>query len=83
MHCIGPQKKGDTGRWGAFTVRPWIAQGKDPRSLANSYLVEYCNSDVNDKGGHGFGTTGGRGGFAVNTGFSGLVRRRVTSKTKS
>ena len=32
-------------------------------ALANSYLVEYCNSDVNDKGGHGFGTTGGRGGF--------------------
>lgn len=35
MHCYGP---------GVFTVKPWVAEGKDPTTLANSYLVEYCNN---------------------------------------
>ena len=28
----------------AFTTKPWVAEGKDVTSLANSYLVEYCNN---------------------------------------
>lgn len=40
---------GDT----VFTVKPWVAEGKDPRELANSFLIEYCNNiDI-------FGYTGG------------------------
>lgn len=35
MHCYGSS---------VFTVLPWIQQGLDPTSLANSYLVEYCNN---------------------------------------
>jgi hypothetical protein len=38
---------------GVFTVMPWVAEGKDPRALANSFLVEYCNNYDN------FGFTGG------------------------
>lgn len=35
MHCYGA---------GAFTVKMWLAAGLDPRTLANSYLIEYCNN---------------------------------------
>ena len=35
MHCYGES---------AFTTKPWVAEGKDVTSLANSYLVEYCNN---------------------------------------
>lgn len=35
MHCYG-----DT----AFTVKQWLQEGLDPRTLANSYLIEYCNN---------------------------------------
>ena len=54
MHCYGDS---------VFTVKSWLREGKDPRTLANSYLVEYCNNmDV-------FGHTGGipkPGGFLSN-----------------
>lgn len=45
MHCSQP-KTGCSStpagckRWSAFTVRPWVYQGLEPQSLANSYLVE-------------------------------------------
>jgi hypothetical protein len=39
MHCIKPPRD-----WGAFTVRPWVYQGKPVTALANSYLIEYCNN---------------------------------------
>jgi len=51
MHCYGNS---------VFTIKPWIAAGKDPRTLANSYLIEYCNNEDY------FGYTGGvpkAGGF--------------------
>ena len=48
MHCI---------KGGAFTVRPWVAEGRNPADLANSYLIEYCNNADS------FGVTAGRGGF--------------------
>lgn len=35
MHCYGES---------AFTIKPWVAEGKDPTQLANSFLVEYCNN---------------------------------------
>jgi alpha-galactosidase len=35
MHCYGDS---------AFTVKNWLVEGKDPRSLANSFLIEYCNN---------------------------------------
>ena len=38
---------------GIFTVLPWVAAGKNPIALANSFLVEYCNNYDN------FGFTGG------------------------
>eukprot|EP01052_Picozoa_sp_SAG31_P004238 SAG31_NODE_174_length_21353_cov_23.387974_8_plen_293_part_00 len=58
MHCIRPPRpKGYPNEYGAFTVRPWVSQGKDVLALANSYLVEYCNNQPF------FGTTAGRGGF--------------------
>ena len=44
MHCVPAQ---------AFTVRPWVAAGLDPTTLANSYLIEYCNNANN------FGHTAG------------------------
>jgi len=51
MHCYGNT---------VFTIKPWVTEGKDPRELANSYLIEYCNNlDF-------FGYTGGvpkPGGF--------------------
>lgn len=54
MHCYGNS---------VFTVIPWLQQGLDPTTLANSYLVEYCNNeDV-------FGYTAGvpaPGGFLSN-----------------
>ena len=60
MHCIAPKQQTTgppTGRFGAFTTRPWVAAGLDPRTLANSYLAEYCNNkDI-------FGTTGEKEGF--------------------
>ena len=45
MHCSRPKSGCDSSpegcdRWGAFTVRPWVYQGLNPESLANSYLVE-------------------------------------------
>eukprot|EP00947_MAST-08B_sp_MAST-8B-sp1_P001967 g1967.t1 len=60
MHCIGPPKGctgSKCGKWGAFTVKPWVYEGKDPRQLANSFLAEYCNNKVP------FGTTGKAEGF--------------------
>ena len=45
MHCITPNPKGG-GFSGAFTVRPWAAEGREPGDVANSYLVEYCNNAV-------------------------------------
>eukprot|EP00039_Didymoeca_costata_P015960 m.278632 g.278632 ORF g.278632 m.278632 type:complete len:599 (+) comp16316_c1_seq7:78-1874(+) len=54
MHCYGDS---------VFTVKTWLQQGLDPRTLANSYLVEYCNNM--DK----FGYTNGipsPGGFLSN-----------------
>ena len=54
MHCYGNS---------VFTVFPWISQGLDPRALANSYLVEYCNNEDT------FGSTDaaqGPGGFLSN-----------------
>lgn len=27
-----------------FTIRPWLREGLDPATLANSYLIEYCNN---------------------------------------
>ena len=46
MHCIRPPRpKGYPNAYGAFTVRPWVQRGKDVTSLANSYLVEYCNNE--------------------------------------
>ena len=35
MHCYGEN---------VFTTKPWVAEGKDVTTLANSYLVEYCNN---------------------------------------
>ena len=35
MHCYGNT---------VFTIKPWVTEGKDPRELANSYLIEYCNN---------------------------------------
>jgi alpha-galactosidase len=35
MHCYGTN---------TFTVKPWLAEGRDPTTLANSFLVEYCNN---------------------------------------
>lgn len=35
MHCYGDN---------VFTVVPWYQSGLDPTTLANSYLVEYCNN---------------------------------------
>jgi hypothetical protein len=29
---------------GVFSVLPWVRSGLDPTTLANSYLVEYCNN---------------------------------------
>ena len=46
MHCIHPPRPaGYPNEYGAFTVRPWIHAGKDVPSLANSYLIEYCNNN--------------------------------------
>jgi len=28
----------------AFTIKQWLQQGLDPSTLANSYLIEYCNN---------------------------------------
>lgn len=55
MHCYGPDN--------VFTVIPWVQQGLDPTTLANSYLVEYCNNEDT------FGYTAGiphPGGFLSN-----------------
>ena len=58
MHCIKPPRPaGYPNRFGAFTPRPWVSAGKDVTQLANSYLVEYCNSVPE------FGKTGEKGGF--------------------
>lgn len=58
MHCIKPPRPaGYPNRFGAFTPRPWVRAGKDVTQLANSYLVEYCNSVPE------FGKTGEKGGF--------------------
>lgn len=35
MHCYGDN---------VFTTLVWTAAGLDPRTLANSFLVEYCNN---------------------------------------
>lgn len=48
MHCYGTK---------VFTTLTWVAEGKDPRGLANSFLVEYCNNQ------DFFGWTGGGRGF--------------------
>jgi hypothetical protein len=45
MHCQRPKagcenSAAGCSRWGAFTLRPWVYQGLDPRTLANSYLAE-------------------------------------------
>ena len=54
MHCIKPNVHG--GFSGAFTVRPWSAEGRNPGDIANSYLVEYCNNaDTFGKTGNGVG----------------------------
>eukprot|EP01052_Picozoa_sp_SAG31_P028708 SAG31_NODE_2794_length_5083_cov_2.714687_2_plen_398_part_00 len=56
MHCVRPRPAGGgMSRWGAFTVRPWVYAGLDPRQLANSFLAEYCNNNVR------FGSTGTQG----------------------
>lgn len=55
VQCIGDGRPGFAG---AFTVRPWVAEGRDPGKLANAYLIEYCNNEDT------FGTTAVRpGGF--------------------
>jgi hypothetical protein len=54
MHCYGNS---------VFTTLPWVKAGLDPTTLANSYLVEYCNNY------NSFGFTGGvpkPGGFLSN-----------------
>ena len=38
MHCIKGPPYGSF--YGAFTVRPWAAEGGDPGDIANSYLIE-------------------------------------------
>eukprot|EP00047_Mylnosiga_fluctuans_P024467 m.161442 g.161442 ORF g.161442 m.161442 type:complete len:564 (-) comp9865_c0_seq8:47-1738(-) len=52
------------GNMNAYTTMTWVASGLDPRTLANSYLVEYCNNlDV-------FGISGGApGGWPAAAGF--------------
>ena len=35
MHCYGDN---------VFTVLGWLEEGLNPSTLANSYLVEYCNN---------------------------------------
>ena len=51
MHCSQP-KSGCSStpagckRWSAFTVRPWVYQGLEPQSLANSYLAECAISNA-------------------------------------
>ena len=60
MHCTRPHtgcstSPGGCSRYGAFTVKPWVYAGLDPRTLANSYLAEYCNNKVE------FGVTGRQG----------------------
>lgn len=27
-----------------FTVKPWVLEGKNPQTLANAFLIEYCNN---------------------------------------
>lgn len=54
MHCYGDN---------VFTTLGWVREGLDPTTLANSYLVEYCNNEAF------FGFTGGvprPGGFLSN-----------------
>ena len=60
MHCTRPHtgcrtSPGGCSRYGAFTVKPWVYAGLDPRTIANSYLAEYCNNKVE------FGATGSQG----------------------
>jgi alpha-galactosidase len=50
MHCYGPN---------VFTLFPWLQQGLDPTTLANSYLVEYCNNEPSFGSTAGFPTPGG------------------------
>ena len=48
----------------AFTIFPWLSQGNDPRTLANAYLIEYCNNYDT------FGISGGApGGWPTAAGF--------------
>ena len=42
----GHPKMSCYGQDSIFTVIPWLQQGLDPRTLANSYLVEYCNNEA-------------------------------------
>ena len=39
MHCIGDGRPGFAG---AFTVRPWVAEGRDPGELANVRTAMVC-----------------------------------------
>ena len=43
MHCVGPLDHPPRD-WAAFTVRPWQRMGKDVSTIANSFLIEYCNN---------------------------------------
>ena len=70
VQCIGDGRPGFAG---AFTVRPWVAEGRDPGQLANAYLIEYCNNE--DK----FGTTAVRpGGFLSQLDSQSLLTYDVT-----
>jgi alpha-N-acetylglucosaminidase len=53
MQCAGA-----TSACTAFTVKPWLLAGHDPRALANSYLIEYLNNAP-----RWGGTPGPHGGF--------------------
>ena len=57
MHCYGDA---------AFSTLFWLLADPplDPRNLANSYLIEYCNNE--DKFGGTDGVPGGPGGFLSN-----------------
>ena len=41
MQCIGDGRPGFAG---AFTVRPWVAEGRDPGELANVRTAMVCLS---------------------------------------